>query len=138
MTITQIKAPSGTPNDAPTDVSARVRELLADVRSRGEEGAIELACTFDGWDGPIVVDEAAVRAARSELAPSVLDDIKEAHRNIRDFALAQRATLRPFEVEVAPGMRAGHRLVPVNVSGCYVPAGRFAHIPVCQAEVRHR
>ncbi len=102
--------------------------MLAGLRERRESEAIDLARTFDGWDGTIVVPDATIRAARSTLAPSLLDDITEAHRHIRRFAQAQRDSLRPFEIEVSPGLRAGHRLVPVNVSGCYVPAGRFAHI----------
>ncbi len=128
MTITHIKTATQNETDRGTDVTERVRELLAEVRHHGEEGAIDLARTLDGWEGPIIVDEGAIRAARASLAPSLIDDINEAHRHIRDFAMAQRASLQPFEIEVAPGLRAGHRLVPVNVSGCYVPAGRFAHI----------
>ena len=112
----------------PPDVSATVRDLLAGLRAGREERAAELARDFDGWSGPILVDPADVRAARTELAPTLVDDIEAAHRNIRDFAVAQRETLGEFEMEVSPGLRAGHRLVPVNVSGCYVPAGRFAHI----------
>lgn len=110
------------------EISEKVRDMLAGLRERGEAEAVQLAMTFDNWAGPIVVDEAAIRAARDALAPTLLDDVSQAHRHIRAFAVAQRASLRPFEVEVSPGLRAGHRLVPVNVSGCYVPAGRFAHI----------
>lgn len=102
--------------------------MLGGLRERGEGEARTLAREFDEWAGPIVVDEATVRAARKSLAPTLIDDITEAHRNIGTFARAQRESLQPFEVEVSSGLRAGHRLVPVNVSGCYVPAGRFAHI----------
>ncbi len=113
---------------ADADVADKVRDMLVELRAGGEDHARVLAQSFDGWAGPILVDPSAVQAARTSLAPTLLDDITEAHRNIRSFALAQRESLQPFEVEVAPGLRAGHRLVPVNVSGCYVPAGRFAHI----------
>jgi sulfopropanediol 3-dehydrogenase len=102
--------------------------MLAGLRERGEDEARTLAHEFDGWDGPIVVEKDAVREARKALAPTLIDDITGAHRNIQAFARAQRDSLQPFEIEVSPGLRAGHRLVPVNVSGCYVPAGRFAHI----------
>lgn len=110
------------------EVSEKVREMIAGLRQRGEDEARAFARAFDGWDGPIVVEERFVREARRALAPTMLDDITEAHRNIRSFARAQRESLQPFEIEVSPGLRAGHRLVPVNVSGCYVPAGRYAHI----------
>jgi len=128
MARTQIKNKSMSAPDVADDVSARVTELLAGLREHGEARALELAKTFDGWDGPIVHDRAAMLEAHAQLAPSLIDDIQQAHRNVRAFASAQRASLRPFEIEVSPGLRAGHRLVPVNVSGCYVPAGRFAHI----------
>ncbi len=114
--------------EADHQVSERVREMLASLRAAGESEANTLARDLDGWEGPIVVSPESVRAARRSLASTLIDDITEAHRHIRDFARAQRESLQPFEIEVSPGLRAGHRLVPVNVSGCYVPAGRFAHI----------
>ncbi len=110
------------------EVSDSVRAMITRLRAGGATTAAELAQTFDGWSGPILVDKETIRDAKATLAPTLLDDIAEAHRHIRSFAQAQRQSLRPFEVEVSPGLRAGHRLVPVNVSGCYVPAGRFAHI----------
>lgn len=110
------------------DVAKAVSAMLATLRRNGEAEARALAQRFDRWDGPIIVDEATVHAARRSLPTTLLDDIAEAHRHIRTFADAQRDALQPFEIEVAPGLFAGHRLVPVNVSGCYVPAGRFAHI----------
>ena len=122
------RAAATEPTTADHDVSEKVRTMLAGLRERGEDEAKKLARDFDGWDGPIIVGDSEVRAARKALAPTLLDDIAEAHRNIRTFAEAQRDSLRPFEIEVSPGLRAGHRLVPVNASGCYVPAGRFAHI----------
>lgn len=114
--------------EADRQVAERVREMLASLRSGGDAEATALARDLDGWEGPIVVDADAVRTARQSLAPTLIDDIIEAHRHIGDFARAQRESLQPFEIEVSPGLRAGHRLVPVNVAGCYVPAGRFAHI----------
>ncbi len=125
---THIKSPSPTAARESEDLAARVEDLLDSLRSDGEERARELAREFDQWDGPIVVDRDTIAEARASLAPTLLDDIAAAHRHIRDFATAQLASLQPFEIEVAPGLRAGHRLVPVSVSGCYVPAGRFAHI----------
>ncbi len=110
------------------EFSENVRVMLAELRAGGQAQARALAEKFDRWTGPIIVEPDAVRAARNALAPTLIDDIVEAHRNIRTFARAQRESLQPFEVEVSPGLRAGHRLVPVNVAGCYVPAGRFAHI----------
>ncbi len=128
MPHSYLKRRSAAPGSADPAVAKTVQELLARLRADGEQEAKALARRFDGWDDAIVVAEQTVRSARKSLAPTLLDDIAEAHRNIRSFAEAQRESLQPFEIEVSPGLRAGHRLVPVNVSGCYVPAGRFAHI----------
>ncbi len=128
MGTTHLKTRSVDPAGGDAQTAARVTDLLDRLRDRGAGEAIELAKAFDGWAGPIVVERSEIEQARSTLAPTLLDDIAEAHRNIRNFATAQRAALQPFEIEVSPGLRAGHRIVPVGVAGCYVPAGRFAHI----------
>jgi len=128
MAITHVKKTSAQAAEIAEGVTSRVAELLASLREHREDRAIELAKTLDGWDGPILLDAAAMHQAQAQLAPTLVDDIRQAHRNIRTFAEAQRASLHSFEVEVMPGLTAGHRLVPVNVAGCYVPAGRFAHI----------
>jgi len=128
MAVTYLKQRSVDPAKADSEITARVTEMLSELRQRRESEASELARSFDGWTGPILVDRAERDRAVATLAPSLIDDITEAHRNIRSFATAQRATLAPFETEVVHGLRAGHRIVPVGVAGCYVPAGRFAHI----------
>ena len=128
MALTFIKQRVGQDAVADRKTSDTVRDLLAGLRAGGESEAAALANKFDGWQGDIMVDAATIAAARETLDPTLIADITEAHRHIRKFAEAQRASLRPFEIEVSPGLRAGHKLVPVDVSGCYVPAGRFAHI----------
>ncbi len=128
MTRRWVKASSEVDDARDSAVAETVRATLESIRTGGEERARELARDFDGWDGPIVVTSETIAAARSALAPTLLDDITASHRHIETFAEAQRRSLQPFEIDVRPGLRAGHRLVPVNVSGCYVPAGRFAHI----------
>lgn len=128
MTITYVKqAPR--PLDAfDGGVGRRVSELLAGLEAGREREAARLAKEFDGWDGPIEVSAEEIEAASSRLEPSVRDDIAHAQRHIRRFADAQLASLTEFEIEVEPGLRAGQRNVPVEVVGCYVPAGRFAHV----------
>ena len=128
MAISYVKRRTVAENVDAADVATAVSTMLTDLRTGREDHAVELARRFDGWDGPIVVDPDTIRAARRDLAPGLLDDITAAHANIAAFARAQRDSLQPFDLEVRPGLLAGHRLVPVGVSGCYVPAGRFAHI----------
>lgn len=113
---------------ATSEVTERVTNLLDRIEAGGEATARALAAEFDSWDGPIVVERETIEAAIRALPTTVVDDLRLAHRHIRDFAKAQRESLQEFEVELAPGLVAGQRLVPVHTAGCYVPAGRFAHV----------
>ena len=89
----------------------------------------DYARKLDQWTGDIVV-HAATRssAARATFRPATKRDIEFATAQVRRFALAQRESMREFSIEVHPGLVAGQRLIPVNVAGCYVPTGRYAHI----------
>ena len=129
MAVSYLKQAEVTKADSSKgDVGGTVRDILASLREGREDRARELARDFDDWDGPIIVERETIDAARADLPNEMVDDIVEAHANIRDFAIAQRTSLSNFEIEVSPGLRAGHKLVPVQVSGCYIPAGRFPHI----------
>ena len=65
-------------------------------------------------------------------------DIDFATEQVRRFAQAQRESIREFAIEMQPGLTAGQRLIPVNVAGCYVPTGRYAHIASAYMAHRHR
>ena len=111
--------------DASTD--ATVRSMLEALVAGGEEATRRYARELDGWEGPIVVDEAAFAQAERALAPGVRDDIRFARDRVTDFARRQRESLLEFEVELIPGLRAGQKLIPCATAGCYVPGGRYAH-----------
>ena len=128
MTITYVKRAHRPLNETDGKVRQRVGELLGRLEVGRETEAARLAREFDGWNGPIEVSVEEIEAASSRLDPSVREDIAYAHRHIRRFAKAQLASLTEFEIEVEPGLRVGQRNVPISVAGCYVPAGRFAHI----------
>ncbi|MEO6748778.1 MAG: histidinol dehydrogenase [Casimicrobiaceae bacterium] len=103
-------------------------DMLADIAQRGEAAVREYAATLDHWTGEIVVTpQERARCARA-VPPSVRDDIDFATAQVSRFAHAQRASIHDFDTEIRPGLVAGQRLVPVNVAGCYVPTGRYAHI----------
>lgn len=110
------------------DVSVAVRALLAEVEAGGEDAARAMARRFDGWDGPVIMDRAAIDAAIATLPAQVKADIAFAHANVRRFAEAQLATITDTTVEILPGLTAGQRQIPVSAAGCYVPGGRYAHI----------
>jgi len=115
-------------NETDPDVRERVQALLAELESGREETAKRLALEFDDWDGPVIVTDDQRAAATAALDPQLIADIAHAHAHIQRFAEAQAASLSGFELEIEPGLWTGQQIVPVTTAGCYVPAGRFAHI----------
>ena len=88
----------------------------------------EYAQKLDGWSGDIVVSADEIERRTRDIDASVKRDIEFATAQVRRFAQAQRDSMHEFSLEVQPGLIAGQRLIPVNVAGCYVPTGRYAHI----------
>jgi sulfopropanediol 3-dehydrogenase len=105
-----------------------VAEMLAEIERGGEAAVREYARKLDRWTGEIVVTPQEIERRTRELPASVKHDIEFATERVFRFALAQRQSIREFETEVSEGLKAGQRLVPVNVAACYVPTGRYAHI----------
>ncbi len=104
-----------------------VKGILTDVETRGEAAVQELAKKFDNWDSEFVLSEEKKQRLIDSVPQSVKDDIQFAHEQVFGFATAQRESLQEFEKETVPGVRLGQRILPVDVAGCYVPGGRFAH-----------
>jgi sulfopropanediol 3-dehydrogenase len=103
-------------------------DMLADTAARGEAAVRDYAAKLDQWVGDIVVPKEEIERRTRDIAPSIRRDIEFATERVRRFATAQRESIREFAVEIEDGLIAGQRLVPVNVAGCYVPTGRYAHI----------
>jgi len=128
MAIEHLKRASRTPqtqSDAAREVAAT---MLADIEARGETAVCEYAEKLDRWTGEIIVAPAEIERRTRDIPASIKRDIEFATERVRRFAIAQRDSIREFATEIAPGLVAGQRLVPVNVAGCYVPTGRYAHI----------
>lgn len=104
-----------------------VEGLLADIEARGEEAVRELAKKFDKWEDEFILSEEKKARLIASVPQSVKDDIKFAHDQIRAFADMQRASIKDFEAVSSVGVRYGQKVVPVDVAGCYIPGGRFAH-----------
>jgi sulfopropanediol 3-dehydrogenase len=128
MTIEYAKRAAKSAQTETATAQQVVTEMLADISARGEAAVRDYARKLDRWDGEIVVSPAEVERRTREIPAEVKRDIEFATAKVRRFADAQRDSIREFEVEVAPGLVAGQRLIPVNVAGCYVPTGRYAHI----------
>ena len=128
MAIAYLKKATRTPESESGHAQAVAGAMLAEIASRGESAVREYAAKLDRWEGDIVVPAAEIER-RAKLVPdTVKADIEFATAQVRRFARAQRESIEEFAVELQPGLWAGQRLVPVNVAGCYVPTGRYAHI----------
>jgi sulfopropanediol 3-dehydrogenase len=121
-----LKRASAPPARASDEVRRTVAEILADVEQRGGDAVREWSLRLDGWDP----DTFLVGADEIEAAAAALPDELEGHMvfaqaQVRSFAERQLATLGELEVETLPGVRLGHRHVPVDAVGSYVPGGRY-------------
>ncbi len=128
MSIEFLKRATKTPESETGSARLVVAEMLAQIAARGEEAVREYARKLDRWDGEIVVSREEIERRARDIPEAIKRDIEFATERVRKFALAQRDSIREFSVEVHPGVTAGQRLIPVNVAGCYVPTGRYAHI----------
>ena len=123
-----LKRASKTPDTETGTAQQVVATMLAAIAAEGEVAVRRYAKDLDGWSGEILMSDAAINAALREVPANVRRDIDFAVRQIFDFASAQRRSLQEFALPLHPGVTAGQRVVPINVVGCYAPAGRYAHI----------
>ena len=143
MAITYLKSGKPEAERAADDAKVRgiVETTLADIAERGDAAVRELSVKFDHYDPPSFrLSEAEIESAISQVSARDLADIKFAQTQIRRFAEAQRATMTDLEVETLPGVILGHKTIPVQSVGCYVPGGKFpmvasAHMSVLTASV---
>ena len=143
MIITYLK--HGKPEaDRATDdaaVRATVEATLADIQARGDAAVRDLSQKFDGYARPsFLLTASEIEAAMQRVSARDMEDIRFAQTQIRRFAMAQRASMTDVEVETLPGVFLGHRNIPVQSVGCYVPGGKFpmvasAHMSVLTASV---
>jgi len=126
--------------EASAEVRSAVESILADVAERGDEAVRHYSESFDGWTPEsFLLTESEIEACVASVPEQTVDDVRFAQEQIRGFALAQRAALADVEVETLPGVFLGHRNIPVESVGCYVPGGRYpmvasAHMSVVTAK----
>lgn len=128
MAIEYLKKAAKTPTTESSEARKVVDAMLAAIAQRGEAAVREYAQSLDGWTGDIVVNVEEIERRTRGIDTGVKRDIEFATAQVRRFAQAQRDSMHEFSLEVQPGLFAGQRLIPVNVAGCYVPTGRYAHI----------
>ena len=127
--------------DDDAQVRATVEGILKDIEQRGDAAVRDYSRKFDGWDpASFALSQADIEAAVGRLSAREIEDIRFAQTQIRNFAHIQRDSMRDVEVETLPGVILGHRHIPVNAAGCYVPGGKYpliasAHMSVLTAKV---
>ena len=127
------------------DADAKVREIvegiLSDIKLRGDEALKGYSKKFDKWEpDEFRLDRAEINACYDQVTEQNIEDIKFAQKQVRGFAEIQKAALIDVEQETLPGVVLGHKNIPVNSVGCYVPGGKYpmvasAHMSVVTAKV---
>ncbi len=122
-------------------VRATVEGIIKDVEARGDAAVRDYSRKFDSWDpADFRLSLAEIESARKSLSPREIEDIAFAQKQIREFAQIQLDSMKEVEVETLPGVILGHKHIPVNAVGCYVPGGKYpmiasAHMSVITAKV---
>jgi sulfopropanediol 3-dehydrogenase len=127
--------------EADARVRATVEGILEEIEKRGDEAVRELSRKFDNWEpAEFRLTDEEIDAAVAKVSQRDLDDIAFAQDQVRNFAEKQKACLQDLEVETLPGVVLGHKNIPVDSVGCYVPGGKYpmvasAHMSVVTAKV---
>jgi len=127
--------------EADAKVRATVETILKAIEAEGDDAVHRYSRQFDQWDpADFTLSQAQIEAAMKQLSPREMEDIRFAQDQVRNFARIQRASMQDVEVETRPGVVLGHKHIPVNAVGCYVPGGKYpliasAHMSVLTAKV---
>jgi sulfopropanediol 3-dehydrogenase len=135
----------GAAAEAKAEADRKVRDIveaaLADIEQRGDTAVREMSIKFDGWDrDDYRLSQSEIDAAVDSLSAQERKDIEFAQAQVKNFAQIQRDSMKDVEVETLPGVILGHKNVPINAAGCYVPGGKYpllasAHMSVITAKV---
>ena len=127
--------------DRDRSVRDTVEGILADIEKRGDDAVRELSIKFDKWDRESYqLTKSEIQDCMDQLTGQDLKDIEFAQSQVRNFAQIQRESMKDVEVETLPGVVLGHKNIPLNAAGCYVPGGKYpllasAHMSVITAKV---
>lgn len=127
--------------DDDAKVRATVEEIIRRIGKDGDEAVREYSRKFDNWDpSDFRLSRDQITAARKQLSEREIEDIAFAQKQVRNFAQIQRDSMKDVEVETYPGVVLGHKHIPMNAVGCYIPGGKYpllasAHMSVLTAKV---
>ena len=123
------------------EVVKTVATILGDIEKRGDAAVAELSARFDNWErNNFRLTDAEIESCINSLSAKNIEDIQFAQMQVKNFAIHQKNALNDIEVETLPGVILGHKNVPINNVGCYVPGGKYpllasAHMSVVTAKV---
>ena len=126
--INYLKKAAKTPETETATAQKVVSDMLAEIEKNGEEAVRTYAKTLDKWEGNFIATPAELADNAASVPEQVRQDIDFAIAQVSAFATAQRNSLKEFSTTLHTGVTVGQRVLPVNVAGCYAPAGRYAHI----------
>ncbi|GAB3904163.1 histidinol dehydrogenase [Mucilaginibacter boryungensis] len=127
--------------EADAKVKEIVSNIIKDIEANGDVAVRSLSEKFDHWSpASFRLSEDQIKEIVSSVPQQVIDDIKFAQQQIKNFATKQRASIQDIEYETLPGVFLGHKNIPVNSAGCYIPGGRYpmvasAHMSILTAKV---
>jgi sulfopropanediol 3-dehydrogenase len=127
--------------EADREVRATVETILSDIEKRGDDAVRDLSRKFDNWErDDFRLTAAEIEDCKNQLSDQDLEDIAFAQTQVRNFAQAQKDTMAELAIETLPGVTLGHKHIPINAVGCYVPGGKYpllasAHMSVLTAKV---
>ena len=141
MAIVKLKQAStgGAAASSGTDeVRKIVRQMLQIIREGGEQAVLDYSRDLDNWTGQILLNQADIEAAEKHLSDTLKQDIQFAHQRVRTFAERQLESLSEFEEELAPGLLAGQKLIPIK-HGWLLCSGRtLRSCSLCNHECDYR
>ena len=128
-------------SDDNEDIKITVESIISDIRENGDQALRTYSTKFDKWNPKtFLLTRDEVTSAQSKLSKRDLEDIKFAQTQVRNFAKKQLECIKDLEVETLPGVILGHKNIPMNAVGCYVPGGKYpmvasAHMSIITAKV---
>ena len=122
-----IKKAQKTAESDSAEIRDVVEEVLDDIKNNGEQAVRRLAIKFDNWEGEFILGSEKKNHLISQVPEDLKKDIQFSLEQVQGFAGVQKESLTEFEKETQPGVILGQKIIPMDVAGCYIPGGRFAH-----------
>lgn len=109
-------------------IASRVKTMVDEIKKGGEEVVKRYSAKFDNYTGPVKITREELKKSVHLVDADIKKNLDVAYARIKRFAEAQRATMKDLSFEISPGYFVGHKVLPLDTVGCYVPGGRYSHL----------